>query len=267
MLSLKGASDAVVGVGFPYFGGADAEDVLVRNVPVKTIKVNGGEAKVVTVYDLLLANYGLDRGLGGGNVATSYDDMTPYTPAWGEKHTGVKRADIITVAREFADNANRTQGKSMVIVGAGLNHWYHMDMIYRGIINMLMMCGCIGKSGGGWSHYVGQEKLRPQTGWAPLAFALDWQRPSRQMNGTSFFYAHTSQWRHEKLDVTEIMSPTGDATAGDYRLIDFNVKAERMGWLLPHRSYRPTLWTWSRPRKRPVWIRSNTRPNSSRAAR
>jgi nitrate reductase alpha subunit len=25
---------------------------------------------------------------------------------------------------------------------------------------MLMMCGCIGKSGGGWAHYVGQEKLR-----------------------------------------------------------------------------------------------------------
>ena len=85
----------------------------------------------------------------------------------------------------------------MVIVGAALNHWYHMDMTYRGIINMLMLCGCIGQSGGGWCHYVGQEKLRPQTGWAPLAFAADWNRPARQMNGTSFFYAHTSQWRHE----------------------------------------------------------------------
>jgi len=50
----------------------------------------------------------------------------------------------------------------MVILGAGINHWYHMDMNYRGIINMLMMCGCIGQSGGGWAHYVGQEKLRPQ---------------------------------------------------------------------------------------------------------
>ncbi len=59
----------------------------------------------------------------------------------------------------------------MVIVGAGLNHWYHMDMNYRGIINMLVMCGCVGQSGGGWSHYVGQEKLRPQTGWTALAFA------------------------------------------------------------------------------------------------
>ena len=53
-----------------------------------------------------------------------------------------------------------------------------------------MMCGTVGVSGGGWAHYVGQEKLRPQTGWLMLAFALDWVRPPRQMNGTSFFYAH-----------------------------------------------------------------------------
>jgi nitrate reductase alpha subunit len=54
------------------------------------------------------------------------------------------------------------------------------------MINMLVFCGCVGQSGGGWSHYVGQEKLRPQTGWLPLAFALDWNRPPRQMNSTSF---------------------------------------------------------------------------------
>ena len=48
---------------------------------------------------------------------------------------------IVQVAREFAANAETTQGRSMVILGAGLNHWYHMDMNYRGIINMLVMCG------------------------------------------------------------------------------------------------------------------------------
>ena len=54
----------------------------------------------------------------------------------------------------------------MMIIGAGMNHWYHdTDMNYRGVINLLMLCGCIGQSGGGWAHYVGQEKLRPQTGW------------------------------------------------------------------------------------------------------
>ena len=119
----------------------------------------------------------------------------------------------------------------MVILGAGVNHWYHMDMTYRGIINMLVMCGCVGQSGGGWSHYVGQEKLRPQSGWLPLAFSLDWNRPPRQMNSTSAFYAHTDQWRYETLDVSEILSPTAPAGPWDGALIDYNVRAERMGWL------------------------------------
>jgi len=230
-LSLIDDKDEVIGVGMPYFGGTDHDDLAVRNVPVKRISVHGQEVKVATVYDLMLANYSVDRGLGGGNVTSDYNADVPYTPAWAERHTGVKRADIITVAREFADNADKTHGKSMVIVGAALNHWYHNDMIYRGIMNMLIMCGCVGQSGGGWAHYVGQEKLRPQTGWAPLAFGLDWHRPPRQMNGTSFFYNHSSQWRHEKLHVSEILSPTADARAADYRLIDFNVRSERMGWL------------------------------------
>jgi nitrate reductase alpha subunit len=93
------------------------------------------------------------------------------------------------------------------------------------------MCGCVGQSGGGWSHYVGQEKLRPQTGWTPLAFALDWNRPPRHMNSTSFFYAHTDQWRYETLNASEIISPTAPDGPWDATLIDFNIRAERMGWL------------------------------------
>ncbi len=230
-LSLLGKQDEVVGVGFPYFG-AEHDDVMVRNVPVKRITLaDGSSALVATVFDLMAANYGIDRGLGGGNVASDYFDDVPYTPGWQQKHTGVKPEMVIQVAREFAHNADQTHGKSMVIVGAGLNHWYHMDMTYRGIINMLMMCGCIGQSGGGWAHYVGQEKLRPQSGWLPLAFGLDWHRPPRQMNGTSFFYAHTSQWRLEKLGVNEILCPTADGSMANMSLIDYNAKAERMGWL------------------------------------
>ena len=190
-----------------------------------------GEVLVASVFDLFTANYGVDRGFGGAHVAASYDDFEPYTPAWAEKISGVPRAQIITVAREFAKNAEKTRGRSMIIVGAGLNHWYHMDMNYRGIINMLAICGCVGQSGGGWSHYVGQEKLRPQSGWLPLAFGLDWGRPPRQMNSTSAFYAHTDQWRYETLNVSEILSPTAPAGPWDGALIDYNARAERMGWL------------------------------------
>src|SRR3546814_7318344 len=51
------------------------------------------------------------------------------------------------------------------------------------------------------------------------------------MNGTSFFYAHTDQWRYERLKVSEILSPLADPGAFQGSLIDFNVRAERMGWL------------------------------------
>jgi len=239
-LILEENHDEIVGVDFPYFGGEATEhftkcdhgDVLTRNVPAKKMKLADGEAFVATVFDLFCANYSLDRGLGGKNVAKDYKDDVPFTPAWCEKITGVPAEQVITVAREFATNAEKTQGKSMVILGAGLNHWYHMDMNYRGIINMLVMCGCIGQSGGGWSHYVGQEKLRPQTGWQPLAFALDWARPPRHMNSTSAWYAHTDQWRYETLKSGEILSPTApDGDWKDASLIDYNIRAERMGWL------------------------------------
>lgn len=243
LLTLKGVSDIIVPVCFPYFSSRDYKhfnfkstehsNILLRNVPVKKItNKNGDIVYVATVFDLFLANYGVDCGLGGENVATTYDADVPYTPRWQENITGVKKEDVITVARQFAENAHLTHGRSMVIIGAGMNHWYHMDMNYRGVINLLIMCGCIGKSGGGWCHYVGQEKLRPQAGWLPLAFALDWSRPPRQMNGTSFFYNHTSQWRYEKLTIKEILSPLADYKKwNDVSIIDCNVRAERMGWL------------------------------------
>ncbi len=238
-LTLAASKDTMAQVAFPYFGnrehdffqGTDHPSVLVRNVPAKKVKLKDGEALVATVYDLFLANYGVDRGFGGDYVAKSFDEMTPYTPAWAEKITGVPRDQIITVAREFALNAEKTNGRSMVIIGAAMNHWYHMDMNYRGVINLLVMCGCVGQSGGGWSHYVGQEKLRPQSGWAPLAFALDWGRPPRQQNSTSFWYAHTDQWRYEMLGVDEILSPTAPPGPWDGALIDYNLRSVRMGWL------------------------------------
>ena len=235
----------VADVAFPYFGGVQAPtftanaqsgDVMVCRVPVTRLDMAGeGTTQgtyVATVFDLQAANYGILRGLPGEPEDTEgYDANRAYTPAWQESITGVPRDQIITIARQFADNADKTKGKSMVIIGAAMNHWYHCDMNYRGIINMLMMCGCIGQSGGGWAHYVGQEKLRPQTGWTALAFALDWLRPPRQMNSTSYFYAHTDQWRYEKLGMEEILSPLADAKAYHGSQIDYNVRAERMGWL------------------------------------
>lgn len=235
--------DDIIDVKFPYFGSDDYknihfnnthhESIITRKIPIKKIKSNNKTIYITTVFDLLTANYGIDRSLNDTNSTSSYDDDIPYTPAWQEKITGIKKSDAILLAKQFAENANKTKGKSMIITGAGMNHWYNMDMNYRGMINILIMCGCIGVSGGGWAHYVGQEKLRPQAGWLPLAFSLDWKKPPRLMNSTSFFYNHTSQWRHEKLKVNEILSPlaVNKHALEKYSLLDFNIMAERMGWL------------------------------------
>jgi len=234
--------DEVASVGFPHFTPGEAE-LLYRNVPVRKLKLASGEdAFVASVFDLQVAQYGIDRGLGGGNVAKSYDDAkVAYTPAWAAKVTGVKAADIERTGREFADNASKTKGKSMVIMGAAINHWYHNDLSYRSIMNLLHMCGCVGQTGGGWAHYVGQEKLRPQAGWAPIAFAGDWNRPPRQQNSTSYWYFHTDQWRYETVDADALLSPAGrNRNKGD-TLADYNVKATRMGWLpsAPHFNRNP----------------------------
>ncbi len=232
----------VISVAFPHFT-PDEPATLARNVPARRLKLASGETVyVASVFDLLLAQYGIDRGLGGGNVATSYDDAdVPYTPAWAERITGVKRADLIRTGREFADNAAKTHGKSMVIVGAAVNHWYHNEMSYRAIMNLLHMCGCVGQSGGGWAHYVGQEKLRPQDGWAPIAFALDWHRPPRQMNSTSYWYFHTDQWRYETIKADGLRAATASDRFKGYSLADYNVVATRLGWLpsAPHFNRNP----------------------------
>jgi len=235
-LSTIDEKDDIVPVFFPHFTPSE-DDMLARHVPVRKLQTKDGEILVATVFDLQVAQYGIDRGLGGDNVTDAYDDENcAYTPAWQEKITGVKQADIIRTGREFAQNAAKTKGKSMVILGAAINQWFHQDMNYRAIMNLLHICGCIGQSGGGWAHYVGQEKLRPQAGWAPIAFGGDWYRPSRQMNGTTFFYYHTDQWRYEKVEADKLLAPYAKAKYKGYQLADYNVVSQRLGWLpsAPH---------------------------------
>ncbi|MBX6723708.1 MAG: nitrate reductase subunit alpha, partial [Dactylosporangium sp.] len=162
--------------------------VLRRGVPVRRVRGH----LVTTVYDLLLAQYGVRRdGLPGQWPESYADGSEPYTPAWQEPITGVPAAACERIAREFADNAERSGGRSMILMGAGTNHWFHSDTTYRAMLALTTLTGCQGVNGGGWAHYVGQEKCRPVTGWAQLAFGLDWSRPPRQMIGTAYWYLHT----------------------------------------------------------------------------
>ena len=184
----------------------DVPDLMRRGVP--TAQVAG--KLVTTVFDLMLAQYGVSRPGLPGQWPAGYDDPSePYTPAWQEPITGVPAAAVARIAREFADNAERSGGRSMILMGAGTNHWFHSDTTYRAMLALTTLTGCQGVNGGGWAHYVGQEKCRPVTGWAHLAFGLDWSRPPRQMIGTAFWYLHTDQWRYDQYGADVLSSPLG----------------------------------------------------------
>ena len=93
-----------------------------------------------------------------------------------------------------------------------------------------MLCGCQGVNGGGWAHYVGQEKCRPIEGWNTIAFAKDWQGPPRLQNGTSWFYFATDQWKYEESNVDQFKSPLAKNIKHQHPA-DYNVTAARLGWL------------------------------------
>lgn len=226
-LSLLGQEDDQIVVRFPDFT-KETQGALDRGVPVKRIVVGDKELVVTTVFDLMLAQYGIDRGL-PGEYPKSYQDEQAYTPAWQQKITQVPAETVIQVAREFAQNAVDTCGRSMIIMGAGINHWFHGDTIYRAILNLVLLTGSEGVNGGGWAHYVGQEKCRPIEGWGTIAFARDWSVPPRLQNATSYFYFATGQWRYEEFAMDELASTTSSAR---YRHpADYNVLAARLGWL------------------------------------
>ncbi|WP_026700643.1 nitrate reductase subunit alpha [Salibacterium aidingense] len=228
LLSFIHQADENVLVTFPDFAKKEGETVS-RAVPVKKIKDQGGNIlTVTTVYDLMMAHTGVARGL-PGDYPVDYDDPKPFTPAWQESITGVRKEHVFQVAKEFADTAEKTNGKSMIAMGGGTNHWYHSDQIYRAILNLVLLTGAQGVNGGGWAHYVGQEKVRPLEGWQQIGFANDWVKPPRQQNGTSFFYFATDQFRYES-EINKDQSSWG----GKYNAMhpaDINALAARLGWL------------------------------------
>jgi nitrate reductase / nitrite oxidoreductase, alpha subunit len=242
VLTLLGREDAAsVAVDLCRFDAGEGEHGAVMHRGVPAIRVAG--RLVTTVHDLTLAQYGVARPGLPGDWPADYDDAEePYTPAWQERLTGVDRHLAARVAREFARNAELTQGRSMIAMGAGTNHWFHSDQTYRTFLALVMLCGCQGVNGGGWAHYVGQEKVRPLAGFQTVAFALDWTRPPRHQSGTPFFYLATDQWRYERYRPADHASPLGRGLLDGMHIADVNALGARLGWLPSFPSFdRSTL--------------------------
>ncbi|GAA2097558.1 nitrate reductase subunit alpha [Microlunatus panaciterrae] len=225
---LEGDHEPVL-VSLPRFDAPDgAAQTLARGVPARRI----GDRLVTTVFDLLLAQYGVGRAGLPGDWTASYDDASaPYTPAWQEQITGVPAAAAARIGREFARNAEQSHGRSMIIMGAGTNHWFHSDTIYRAFLTLINLTGCQGVNGGGWAHYVGQEKVRPITGYTQMANALDWTRPPRNMIQTAYWYLHTDQFRYDQFGADTLSATTGLGQLAGKSTADVIAQSARMGWM------------------------------------
>ena len=235
VLTLHDREHEAVAVDLPRFDVGDGGGgTMRRGVPAMRV----GEHLVTTVLDLMLATYGIGRDGLPGDWPEGYDDAAqPYTPAWQEAITSVDRRMAVKVAREFARNAEVSGGRSMICMGAGTNHWFHSDETYRSFISLLLLCGCVGINGGGWAHYVGQEKIRTFAGWQAIANGLDWRRPARQSQGTSWYYTHTEQWRYDRLRPERFASPLGDGRFAGRTAIDEHARAVRLGWMPAHPTF------------------------------
>ncbi|GAB4257350.1 MAG: nitrate reductase subunit alpha [Thermoleophilia bacterium] len=223
-LSFLQSHDDVLLIEVDAFGEGET---LVRGIPIRYVELGDGRrAAVATVFDLMMAQFGVGRGL-PGDYPAAYDDDLPFTPAWQEKYTSIDRETVIRFAREWATNGEKTRGRNLIIIGAGVNHWYHNNLIYRAAIVALMLTGSVGRNGGGLAHYVGQEKVVNQASWAPIAFAGDWGMAPRHQNTPSFHYVHSDQWRYERGYAAYDSLP---GEASDHT-IDHQVRAVRRGWL------------------------------------
>lgn len=205
----------------------------VRGVPTRVIQTVNGPVRVTTAYDLMLAQYGVGRGLSGDYPKDYNDASRPYTPAWQEQETGVDRNLAIRVAREWADTAEKTKGKCLFITGSGVLHWYHGGTItYRAEAVMGILTGCMGVNGGGFASYVGTEKIRTFAANGTLGGATDWGVVGRQMNSTSYFYFHTDQWRYDGMALDPLWAPRAKVFPEQARhAADMNMTAVRNGWL------------------------------------
>jgi complex iron-sulfur molybdoenzyme family reductase subunit alpha len=145
----------------------DGLDVPLEGVFRVTL-AGGNQIEVTTVFEKLkeeLKKYPLDR------VA---------------KETGLPAKEIEAMARDLG-----TRRPAMIIHGAGTNHWFHNDSINRAMILLVALTGNVGVNGGGFNHYVGQERIWPEHGFKQLAFPRG-PKKQRWQNTTLWTYVHSS---------------------------------------------------------------------------
>ncbi|MGB3525070.1 MAG: nitrate reductase subunit alpha [Flavobacteriales bacterium] len=221
--------DEVLQVEFVEYG---LKKKVMRGIPVKYLAgADGKRIAVTTIYDLTMGHYGVSRGLSGEYPQDYEDKEQAYTPAWQEIFTGIGKKTVIKFAREWATTAEATEGKCMVITGAGINHWFHGNLMYRSAIMAQLLTGCNGKNGGGMNHYVGQEKLAPVDSWGTIMAAKDWVGANRLQQAPIWHYINSDQWRYDGCHADYNSIPEDANPMTRMHAADWIVKSVRNGWM------------------------------------
>jgi anaerobic selenocysteine-containing dehydrogenase len=91
-------------------------------------------------------------------------ELGAWTPQRAEEVTSIPADQVVTLARAYGSTK-----PAAIIMGGGSNHWYHGELTGRAFALLAALTGNIGRSGGGFSVYVGQYKVRVDTSpsWSP----------------------------------------------------------------------------------------------------
>jgi complex iron-sulfur molybdoenzyme family reductase subunit alpha len=114
------------------------------------------------------------------------EELAKYPLERVARETGLPAAEIEAMARDLG-----TRRPAMIIHGAGVNHWFHNDSVNRAMILLVALTGNVGVNGGGFNHYVGQERLWPEKGFKALAFPRG-PKKQRYQNTTLWTYVHSA---------------------------------------------------------------------------
>ncbi len=123
-------------------------------IPLERLGIpDGVDAAIEGSFDIVLANSSRVTVTTGFTLVTQ--ELSKWTPEKTESITGLDPKTVRAVARAYA-----AESPAAIIMGAGSNHWFHGDLQGRALALCAALTGNIGKSGGGFSVYVGQYKVR-----------------------------------------------------------------------------------------------------------
>jgi complex iron-sulfur molybdoenzyme family reductase subunit alpha len=155
-----------------------------RNPQTTSIRLTGIEPALEGTFTVILAD---GRRI---EVSTVFErlkeELQRYPLEKVAQVTGLPAQEIELMARDLG-----TRKPAMIIHGAGTNHWFHNDSITRSFILLVALTGNVGINGGGFNHYVGQERIWPEHGFKLLAFPQG-PRKQRWQNTTLWTYIHSA---------------------------------------------------------------------------